>query len=141
MSGGVFVTDLRVRFADVDNAGIVYYPRFFHFFHVAMEELFEREFGKNYPDVIGVDHVGFPAVHTEADYRMPVRYGDRPHIRVSCVRIGGKSVTLRYRVTRPADGAEFAEGRITTACVDMRTFTPMEVPPAYREFFSRFLES
>ena len=31
-----------VRFADVDHAGIVYYPRFFHYFHMAFEELFRR---------------------------------------------------------------------------------------------------
>ena len=30
----------KVRFSDVDNAGIVYYPRFFHYCHVAREEFF-----------------------------------------------------------------------------------------------------
>ena len=34
-----FVYATPVRFADVDHAGIVYYPRFFHLFHLAFEEL------------------------------------------------------------------------------------------------------
>jgi 4-hydroxybenzoyl-CoA thioesterase len=141
VSGEVFTAEIKVRFADVDHAGIVYYPRFFHFFHVAMEELYDREFGKSYPDVLDVDRVGFPAVHTEADYRTPVRYGDTLRIRVTCVRIGGRSATLRYRAARAADGVECAEGRVTTACVDMNTFTSMDVPERYRTFLGRFLEN
>lgn len=141
MSGESFTAEIKVRFADVDHAGIVYYPRFFHYFHVAMEELYEREFGKTYPEVLDGDRVGFPAVHSEADYRAPVRYGDTLRIRVTCAKLGRRSVTLRYRASRAADGTECAEGRVTTACVDMRTFTPMEVPGAYREFLSRFLET
>ena len=40
-----FVFALPVRFADVDHAGIVYYPRFFHYFHVAFEELWRARIG------------------------------------------------------------------------------------------------
>ena len=40
-----FVHSTPVRFADVDHAGIVYYPRFFHFFHLAFEELWRARLG------------------------------------------------------------------------------------------------
>ena len=40
-----FVFSTPVRFADVDHAGIVYYPRFFHYFHLAFEELFRSRMG------------------------------------------------------------------------------------------------
>ena len=137
----VFTAEIKVRFADVDHARIVYYPRFFHYFHIAFEELFEQEFGRTYPEVLDTEHVGFPSVHAEADYREPVRFGDVLRIRVTCTRIGTKSVTLRYRAARAVDGAECAEGRITIACVDMRSFESMGVPETYRAFFARFLEA
>lgn len=140
MSGASFTAEIKVRFADVDHAQIVYYPRFFHYFHIAFEELFEREFGMTYPAVLDRDHVGFPSVHAEADYRAPVRFGDVLRIRVTCTRVGARSVTLRYSAARAADGALCAEGRITTACVDMRTFASQDVPAEYRAFFERFLE-
>ena len=139
--GEAFTAEIKVRFADVDHARIVYYPRFFHYFHVAMEELFEREFGLSYPEVLDVERVGFPAVHTEADYRAPARFGDVLRIRITCARLGRRSVTLHYRATRAADGVECAEARVTTACVDMATFTPQDVPERYRAFFTRFLEA
>ncbi len=136
-----FVVEIKVRFADVDHAQIVYYPRFFHYFHIAFEEFFEREMGVSYPDVLDVEHVGFPAVRTEADYRAPVRFGDVLRIRVTCARLGRRSVTLRYRAERVRDGALAAEALVTTACVDMRTFTSQDIPDRYRGLFSRFAES
>jgi acyl-CoA thioesterase FadM len=35
-----FRSQLIIRFGDIDRAGIVYYPRFLHYFHVALEEFF-----------------------------------------------------------------------------------------------------
>jgi len=140
VSGEVFTTEIKVRFADVDHARIVYYPRFFHYFHVAYEDFYDREYGKSYPEVIDGENVGYPAVHTEADYRAPARFGDVLRVRVTCIRIGARSVTLRYRAARVADGVECAEGRVTTACVDMRQFVSQDVPAAHRVFFERFLE-
>jgi 4-hydroxybenzoyl-CoA thioesterase len=135
----VFACELKVRFAVVDHARIVYYPRFFHYFHIAFEELFEREFGKTYPQVLDEDHVGFPSVHVEADYIAPARFGDVLRIQVSCVRIGKRSVVLGYRAARASDGVDVCKAQVTTACVDMRTFRSMDVPPRYRDFFTRFI--
>ena len=138
--GREFVAEVKVRFADVDHAQIVYYPRFFHYFHIAFEEMFERELGLRYSEVIDGDHVGFPSVRTEADYKSPVRFGDVLRIRLTCVRLGSRSVTLRYRAERAKDGKLCTDARVTTACVDMRTFTSQEIPPRYRELFTRFVE-
>ena len=32
---------VRARFGDEDHAGIVYYPRYFDFFHCAFEDFFD----------------------------------------------------------------------------------------------------
>ena len=136
-----FVVEVKVRFADVDHARVVYYPRFFHYFHIAFEEMFEQVFGMSYPQVIDGEHVGFPSVRTEAEYRSPVRFGDVLRIRITCVRLGSRSVTLRYRAERVKDGVLCTEAKVTTACVDMRTFTSQAIPEKYRALFSRFIEA
>ncbi len=132
--------EVKVRFGDVDHAKIVYYPRFFHYFHIAFEELFEQGFGVRYPDVLEHEQLGFPAVRTEADYKAPVRFGDLLRIRVTCVRLGTKSMTLRYRATRVRDGVECVDARVTTACVDMTTFTSRAIPDHYRAQLQKYLE-
>jgi YbgC/YbaW family acyl-CoA thioester hydrolase len=140
VSAREFVHEVKVRFADVDHARIVYYPRFFHYFHVAMEEMFEQVLGMSYPEVLDGDHVGFPAVHIECDYSAPVRFGDVLRIRITCARLGTKSVTLHYRAELVRDGTPCTDAWVTTACVDMRTFAPQPVPPKYRALFERFAE-
>ena len=47
-----FRASIRVCFSDIDNAGIVYYPRFVHYFHLALEEFFAAEMEIDYADVL-----------------------------------------------------------------------------------------
>src|SRR6187401_2788223 len=98
-----FRHDLPVRFADVDHAGILYYPRFFHFFHVAFEELWRARIGaRSYAELIDRERVGFPAVRAECDFKAPLRFGDTAETIVTVPQLGTKSITFRYRVFRVA---------------------------------------
>jgi 4-hydroxybenzoyl-CoA thioesterase len=94
-----FVHTTPVRFSDVDHAGLVYYPRFFHFFHLAFEELWRARLGpRAYVELIDRDRIGFPAVRAECDFRGPLRFGDDAEIEISIEKLGGKSIGFRYRV-------------------------------------------
>jgi 4-hydroxybenzoyl-CoA thioesterase len=123
-----------VRFADVDHAGIVYYPRFFHYFHVAFEELWRARLGSRaYVNLLDNDRVGFPAVRAECDYRAPLRFGDTATIAVSVTKLGGKSIRFRYLVFRERetiDGERLlcAEGIVVCAVVDLRAFVAIDAP-------------
>jgi 4-hydroxybenzoyl-CoA thioesterase len=123
-----FRTPLHVRFGDLDPAGIVYYPRFMHFCHVAMEEFFERAVGTGYPQLLSEHRIGFPVVHLETDYRRPLRYGDDLEIEVTLPRIGGSSVEWHYRFLHRGRAEAAAESRIVTVCVEMGSFTKTPVP-------------
>lgn len=122
-----------VRFADVDHAGIVYYPRFFHLFHLAFEELWRARIGpRAYAELIDRDRVGFPAVRAECDFKGPLRFGDTAEIEVSVARLGARSITFRYRVFRAAEAERertvCAEGQVVTAVVDLARFVAIPVP-------------
>lgn len=119
-----------VRFADEDHAQIVYYPRFFHFFHEAFEEMFAAQ-GIPYRQCLD-ENVGWPAVHAEADYKRPVRFGDRLGIVVSIARIGETSVTCEYVGTRVGDVEPAVTGKIVVACLDMTTMRSQPIPAKYR---------
>ncbi len=122
-----------VRFADVDHAGIVYYPRYFHLFHVAFEELWRARIGpRAYSELIDRDRVGFPAVRAECDFKAPLRFGDTAEIEVSIKRLGARSITFRYRVHRAGDDARertlCADGLVVCAVVDLAKFVAIAVP-------------
>ncbi len=40
-----FRAPIKVCFSDIDYAGIMYHPRFLHYFHVALEALFVAFYG------------------------------------------------------------------------------------------------
>ena len=122
-----------VRFADVDHAGIVYYPRFFHLFHIAFEELWRARIGpKAYSDIIDRDRIGFPAVKAECEFKSPLKFGDTAEIEVSIPRLGAKSITFRYRVFRAGDPRVLAaEGQVICAVDDLAKFVAvLEFGPA-----------
>ena len=137
-----FRTTLKVRFGDEDHAQIVYYPRFFHFFHCAFEDFFDQQ-GHPYRACLD-SGIGWPAVHAEADYRRQVRFGDDLSIEVRIRRIGARSATFEYLGTIVRDGVRddgpAVEGRVTVVCIDMATMKGRDIPPEYRALFERHAE-
>ena len=93
---GVFHFPIDVRFGACDPVGIVYFPRYFDWFHQAMEAWFGDALGLPYHEVL--TRHGFPAVHTEADYQRPCAFGDRVTVELTVGHIGSSSVRLDYRV-------------------------------------------
>lgn len=130
---------VRVRFGDCDPAGIVYFPRFFHFFHEAMESWFDDVLQVPYAGLIQGRKLGFPAVHTEADFAAPCAFGDEIAVEQRVVGLGRTSLRFAYRVRAHGDPA--APVRLTgaTVCVVMDldpqrpSFRrPVELPPDLR---------
>lgn len=114
----VHVHYVDVRFGDCDPAGIAYYPRFFDWFHQAMETWFGERLGIPYAELIVEDRRGVPAVHTEADFRAPLPLGERAGIEVRVARLGRTSMALSFRVVGE-DGTLRAVGRTDVVMVDL----------------------
>ena len=134
----VFTTIQNVRFGHVDPAGIAYYPRIFDYVHEAFEELWEEHVGKRYYHLVGEERLGFPLVHSEVDFERPLRFGDRPVVRVSCFRLGKSSLGLRY--VYELDGERCLEARMTTVCVNLDNLDSLPIPEAYRQRFEEIRE-
>lgn len=132
-----FRTQVPVRFGDVDHAGIVYYPQFFIYFHEAFEDFFDEN-GVAYHKMLNARHIGFPTVHIETDYKLPLRYGDALDIELTVPRVGDKSATFRYVGFRHRDGQRACQADITCACVEMQSFRATPIPDDLRALFARF---
>jgi 4-hydroxybenzoyl-CoA thioesterase len=124
-----FKSHIKVCFGDIDNAGIVYYPRFLHYFHVALEDFFDQELGTDYPTLINDHGIGFPTVHLETDFRRPLRYGDHIDVHVEILTIGTTSVTWGYQArNRNSEQTIVVEGHNVTVCLNMDTFQKTKIP-------------
>lgn len=135
-----FRASIKVCFSDIDNAGIVYYPRFVHYFHLAMEEFFANEIGIEYADVLHKRNLSLPTVHLETDFRRRLRYGDRISMEVRVVRIGQSSITWGYRGYRRDDEEMVVEGQNVTVCVKTDNFEKIEVPEWLRNGLAMYMQ-
>jgi 4-hydroxybenzoyl-CoA thioesterase len=91
-----FATNIKVRFSDVDRAGIAYYPRVIHWLHVAFEEFFEQYCGVPYATVLEKENLGFPAVDLKTEFVRPCRFGEVLTVLVS---LGGSAIVRRPSTT------------------------------------------
>lgn len=126
-------TVLQVRFGHVDPAGIVYFPRIYDYLHDVFEELWEKHVGQRYYHLLLERRIGFPLVHSEVDFRSPMRFGDRPVVSVTCLGLGRSSLKLRY-VFRVADRV-CVDARQVTSCVELEDMRTIEIPPEFRSRF------
>jgi len=128
-----FRSQLKVRFGDIDHAGIVYYPRFLHYFHVALEEFFGQELAIDYPVLIDAHRIGLPTVHLETDFSRPLRYGDSIEVEVRVINFGRTSITFGYRVFKEGEVEPCIKGHNVTVCLDMKTYTKRDIPDWLRQ--------
>jgi 4-hydroxybenzoyl-CoA thioesterase len=134
----IFTKSYRWRFGDIDEAGIGYYPNYFHYFHCLFEDWWSEGLGKPYPQVLRNEHLGLPAVALQAEFFAPVRYGDEPDFSLGVLAIGSSSVTLGYWLRRPADPGPAARARVTTVAVDVRTMRKQPLPERWRRELERW---
>ena len=133
-----FTTQIQVRFGHVDPAGIVYFPRIFDYVHDVFEELWEKHVGERYYRILCDEKIGLPLAHSEVDFRRPLKFGDRPVVRVTCFRLGRSSLGLRY--VFDLDGETCVDAKMTTVCVDLGTMKSREMPAKWRARFETMLE-
>ncbi len=117
------VFEYAVRFGDCDPAGIVYFPRYFDLFHQAMETWFPAELGFGYDEFVRGRKLGFPAVHSEADFVRPSRFGDVIEIAMRVTRLGNSSIGFAYQVW--GVGGLRASGASVCVVMDLDPLSPL----------------
>ena len=125
-----FEHPFRVRFQDVDAAGIVFYARFFDYAHEAYDA-FLRSRGIPISEALAAGELIVPLVKADAEYLAPLRYDDAGVIRLSLERLGGASATYRYEIVG-AGGKLHATVSTTHVCVARKGWKAQPWPPAHR---------
>ena len=134
---------MRVPFGHTDHAGLVYYPRVFHYFRLAYEDFFHEVLKIPFQEFFEKRGVGAPIVHCESDFKGPMRHGDIIEVSAQIVKRSERSWTWRFEITRPADPEPrtiLASGTITKVFVDMKTMMPVAMQADVREKVDRFLD-
>jgi 4-hydroxybenzoyl-CoA thioesterase len=128
-------TQVPVRFGDVDRAGIVYFPRIFHYLHIAQEEFFLHLAGIPYHRLIEDEKMGFPTVADSSEFLKPLRYGDILDVSTFISRVGDSSVTFEFRIHRHGSADLLVSSSQVKVAVNLETLQKVTIPQKYRMLF------
>ena len=124
---------IRVRYAETDQMGVVYYANYFVWFEVGRTDLL-RTAGWSYREM---EAEGFqlPVIEARCTYRESAKYDDELDVRTSGASLSPVRVQFAYDVVRVADGVTIATGTTVHAALD-RNGRPCRLPERVKNVLS-----
>jgi acyl-CoA thioester hydrolase len=141
-------TRIRVRYAETDQMGVVYYANFFIWFEVGRVELL-RQLGFHYKQMEIDDDCRIPVVEANCRYKSPARYDDELLLETRVLALRRSVIKFGYRLLRPEGEAPtatalaagttlLAEGETTHVIVD-RSMRKVPLPEKYAVVLEQFI--
>ncbi len=127
---------VRVRYADTDAMGVVYYGEYLAYFETGRVELM-RAMGADY-HTLEAEGYAAPVVEVVCRYHAPAYFDDLLTVRTRVAEMKRATVVFEYEVWRDADGTLVASGRTRHGCVSRDTLRPVPFPPRFRAAVNAF---
>lgn len=125
-----FSIQTKIRFAHVDAAGIVFYPRYFEMLTEALEDWFAEAMGVDFATLHLTRRIGVPTVRLACEFNAPSLLGDVLDIAITPIEVGRSSCSLRYSVR--GDDSERLKADAVIVCVDLDTMRAIPWPDDIR---------
>ncbi len=126
-------TKLRVRYAETDQMGVVYYSNYLVWMEVGRVE-YCRAAGINYREMEQEDGVLLAVVEAQCRYLHPARYDDEVIVSTRVRKAGPRGVQFGYEMRRAADGRLLATGE-TKHLFCGRDLKPTKLPAKHHAQF------
>ncbi len=123
---------VRVRYAETDKMGVVYYANYLVWFEVGRCEWL-RATGYSYRQ-LETDGTILPVIQAQCEYRRPVRYDDEIEIRAKATLLSPARVRFDYRSCPTVPQSRRRSAGPSTAA-SIRRAGPGACPPALRRLF------
>jgi acyl-CoA thioester hydrolase len=120
---------LRVRYAETDQMGVVYYANYLIWFEVGRTE-FCRQRGFEYRKLEQEFGLRLAVTDAHCRYLAPARYDDEIIIRTWLDEVRRRSLTFGYQILRAEDAKVLAEGETIHVVLDAQG-RPRTLPPVY----------
>jgi 4-hydroxybenzoyl-CoA thioesterase len=124
-----FRTELLIRFAHVDAAGIVFYPRYFELLNGVVEDWFAA-MGHDFRTLHLREGIGVPTVDLKCQFLAPSELGDALEAILDPAEPGRSSCSYDFRMT--GGGVERLRGSGVLVCMDLARQRAVPWPDALR---------
>src|SRR5476649_1412748 len=125
-----FVHHRTVRLADTDAAGVVFFARTLAICHEAYEAALAAA-GVDLNDLLGANGIVVTISRSEADYKRPLRPGEKVSVSVTPELLSANSFALRFEITKLGPPAKLAANvRTEHVCTAPAKRERAPLPPA-----------
>jgi acyl-CoA thioester hydrolase len=124
---------LRVRYAETDKMGVVYYANYFVWFEVARTDLL-RSLGWSYREMEQAG-ISLPVIEAHCEYVRPARYDDELEVWTEGRMLSPIRMEFTYQVRLLTGPTVAASGRTVHAALDPQG-RPCRLPERIREAFA-----
>jgi acyl-CoA thioester hydrolase len=126
-------TRFRVRYAETDQMGVVYYANYLIWMELGRAE-YCRAAGIRYKDMETEDGVLLAVVDAHCRYLNPARYDEEIAVHTRVARANRRMVESHYQVRNPETGQELATGETRHIFLGPN-FKPIRLPEKYLPHF------
>jgi len=123
-------TELRVRYAETDRMGIVYYANYLIWCEVGRVE-FMRALGGSYADLEAQGY-GLAVAEARVRYLAPARFDDLVRVETSLIEVRSRAVTFDYVISNVETAVRLATAHTALVSIDP-TGRPVALPPDFRQ--------
>lgn len=123
---------VRVRYAETDKMGVVYYANYLVWFEIGRTDWL-RHSGWTYVEMER-DGYALPVVEAHCEYRQSARYDDEIDVRTRGTLLSPVRVRFDYHLVRASDQAPLAAGHTVHASLSPEG-RPRRLPEKVRGFF------
>ena len=125
----VFEAQVRVRYAETDQMGVVYHSNYIIWFEVGRVEMM-RQLGFVYSDMEKNDDIHIAVADVHCRFKSPALYDDLLTVRTRLVNVRGSVLHFGYEIVRSDDGKILAEGESVHISVNSK-FERIHLPQKY----------
>ena len=109
-------TELRVRYAETDRMGVVYYANYLIWCEVGRVE-FLRALGRSYA-ALEASGIGLAVSDATVRYLSPARFDDRVRVETTLTGVRSRAVTFDYLISNAESGARLATAHTALVSID-----------------------
>jgi acyl-CoA thioester hydrolase len=126
-------SSLRVRYAETDQMGVVYYSNYIVWMEVGRVD-YCKSTGFSYRDMEEQDGVALAVVEAQCRYLHPARFDDEVIVKTWVEKASPRMVHFGYEIRRACDGRTLATGH-TKHLFCGRDLKPARMPAKYHAQF------
>ena len=129
--------NIRVRYADTDQMGFVYYGNYAKYYEIARVELF-RNIGLTYKSLEEMG-IGMPVIEMKTNFIIPAKYDEKLVIHIKIPELPKLKIIFFYEIFNEKNEL-INTGETVLTFINLLTGKPKRAPSIMKDKLSKYFE-